>query len=508
MLTTWQEHQQADPSSDLEELLQANTSVKIVHALDCHSTFTFPNGMTVTINSEKQVICAPNFSNIMIGSPFSIRLKYNGRTIYKHDFDEPKYSINKNHKICTNLSLQKKLIDNDVIDSFLKRYGLDSFSSFLETDHKLYLSFLHDKLKICKDLLHYYMLTVLFYLDTTNAPNSVKETIPESFDLFLDTLTKIENYHVEQAKLDLGLSKWLQEKQPKPKASSPKPQKIDQQSRDVTAHLSKVMPSIIERQSVLNNFKSSLLSTQETIAQFRSTSLKLLGQENLQQKQADLKTLETKIKHLKKELHELNYLPTTSFHPRIVKESRQLNQTKNQLIALANTVISELKGQLSVLRRNEKQYSEVSEIFFQGLLDTRKIAINKYELLAHIKNPNLKDIINELYREGARFGDGGTAFAIFYESTTGELIDCERGHIFKGIIFRQALEHLLETSDLPPMDEHIAQHLLDDLNEAIHYHFSNRREIQDPSMSQKPEEAVAVPQFSTKPKKRKKKKKK
>ena len=49
-------------------------------------------------------------------------------------------------------------------------------------------------------------------------------------------------------------------------------------------------------------------------------------------------------------------------------------------------------------------------------------------LLGQVTNPKLKGIINELYRIGAKIGNGGTADAVRYEQATGILLSKE-GHV-------------------------------------------------------------------------------
>ena len=92
---------------------------------------------------------------------------------------------------------------------------------------------------------------------------------------------------------------------------------------------------------------------------------------------------------------------------------------------------------------------------------------NKREsLLNLVKNPNLEDLINKLYRPGSLVGDGGTADVIRFEKETGLLLS-QKGHIQKGEDIARALEKLINSKMLVESDFEIAVKVLKDLRNAL-----------------------------------------
>jgi len=87
-------------------------------------------------------------------------------------------------------------------------------------------------------------------------------------------------------------------------------------------------------------------------------------------------------------------------------------------------------------------------------------------LLAAARNGNLRNLISDLYREGARIGSESTADAIRYERATGELLS-RSGHIPKVQQYIRALERLVRSGDLSPSDRAIAQQIINDLKDAL-----------------------------------------
>ena len=87
-------------------------------------------------------------------------------------------------------------------------------------------------------------------------------------------------------------------------------------------------------------------------------------------------------------------------------------------------------------------------------------------LLQSATNPKLRNAINELYRAGAKFGDGGAAMAARYQLQTGRLIGGV-DHVNKAIQRIRNLENVIRNQNLNPSDLEIAQNLIVDLRKAL-----------------------------------------
>ena len=87
-------------------------------------------------------------------------------------------------------------------------------------------------------------------------------------------------------------------------------------------------------------------------------------------------------------------------------------------------------------------------------------------LLDSVKSPTLRKAINDLYRPGAKIGDGGTADAIRYEMRTGRLLS-RKGHETKGEQRQRQLRRILQDGSLDAGDQAIAKRLLNDLDDAL-----------------------------------------
>ena len=87
-------------------------------------------------------------------------------------------------------------------------------------------------------------------------------------------------------------------------------------------------------------------------------------------------------------------------------------------------------------------------------------------LLDSVSNQKLKNAINEIYRPGAKIGDGGLADAIRHELKTGELVG-GKSHIIKGTERVKNLENIIKTQNLNQSDLNNAQKLLNDLKNAL-----------------------------------------
>lgn len=88
------------------------------------------------------------------------------------------------------------------------------------------------------------------------------------------------------------------------------------------------------------------------------------------------------------------------------------------------------------------------------------------ELLSSVSNQKLKSAIKELYRPGAKIGDGGVADAIRYEIKTGNLVG-GKSHIQKGRERLRSLERILEKENLTIQEEDMVKELIEDLVQAL-----------------------------------------
>ena len=95
-----------------------------------------------------------------------------------------------------------------------------------------------------------------------------------------------------------------------------------------------------------------------------------------------------------------------------------------------------------------------------------KILNNRESLLNSVTNEKLKNIINNLYRPGAKIGSGSTADAIRYELQTGDLLS-KTGHMQKGKDYLTGLNNLLEKENLSITDNAVTKFLIKDLTDAI-----------------------------------------
>lgn len=86
-------------------------------------------------------------------------------------------------------------------------------------------------------------------------------------------------------------------------------------------------------------------------------------------------------------------------------------------------------------------------------------------LLAQATTPEVERIVDELYREGADVGDGGTADAIREQLQSGELVG-GRDHIRKGQERLRQIEKILERNPNHP-DRDLLERLRDDLKDAL-----------------------------------------
>lgn len=86
-------------------------------------------------------------------------------------------------------------------------------------------------------------------------------------------------------------------------------------------------------------------------------------------------------------------------------------------------------------------------------------------LMAEATTPEAKEVVNQLYRPGADYGDGGTADAIRHELATGELVH-GKSHIKKGKQRLAQIERILRQNPNHP-DRALLERLRDDLRNAL-----------------------------------------
>lgn len=97
--------------------------------------------------------------------------------------------------------------------------------------------------------------------------------------------------------------------------------------------------------------------------------------------------------------------------------------------------------------------------------NNQKPKYRRDEFIAKAIEPETKELINQLYRETAARGDGGTAYAIYLELTTGELVG-GRSHIQKGQQRIRQIEKLLKKNPNHP-DKELLLRLKKELEDAL-----------------------------------------
>ena len=92
--------------------------------------------------------------------------------------------------------------------------------------------------------------------------------------------------------------------------------------------------------------------------------------------------------------------------------------------------------------------------------------LTKQRLLKNVKNQRLKNVIDQLYRDDAHKGDGGTADALRYEKKTGKLLS-PHGHQQKAEERIRNLEDIMKHEKLSLEEKGLAQSLYNDLEDAV-----------------------------------------
>ena len=88
------------------------------------------------------------------------------------------------------------------------------------------------------------------------------------------------------------------------------------------------------------------------------------------------------------------------------------------------------------------------------------------KLLSKVSNSKLKNTIKEMYRPGAKVGDGGLADAIRHEMKTGNLVG-GKSHIQKGTERLKNLERISKKETLTKQEKKIVEDLINDLKRAL-----------------------------------------
>ncbi len=98
-------------------------------------------------------------------------------------------------------------------------------------------------------------------------------------------------------------------------------------------------------------------------------------------------------------------------------------------------------------------------------LETDSMSAVGKELLSQAQEDITKKIIKELYRPGAKIGDGGTADALKYEKQTGKTI-AGKGHAIKAKERANQIKKIISKNPNHP-DKLVLQKLLNDLEDAL-----------------------------------------
>lgn len=107
----------------------------------------------------------------------------------------------------------------------------------------------------------------------------------------------------------------------------------------------------------------------------------------------------------------------------------------------------------------------LSCIIFDRTKGTVKLT-KRDEFLGSVSNKKLKNTISEIYRAGAKTGDGGLADAIRVETKYGVLVG-GKSHIQKGCERVRNLENIMRNEKLSDKDWKTANKLVIDLKKAL-----------------------------------------
>lgn len=115
--------------------------------------------------------------------------------------------------------------------------------------------------------------------------------------------------------------------------------------------------------------------------------------------------------------------------------------------------------------RREGKFKLDMQLFSSNKPDSQ-MSIKGQQLYNAAQNQSLKNQIAELYRPGAKIGDGGTADALRHEIKTGKLVG-GKSHYLKAKERLRSLTKLFNGGALSDDDKKISLELIDDLDDAL-----------------------------------------
>lgn len=108
---------------------------------------------------------------------------------------------------------------------------------------------------------------------------------------------------------------------------------------------------------------------------------------------------------------------------------------------------------------------------FRFKLNLQLFAIKKVSDLGisiqnNVSNQKLKNLIGELYREGASVGDGSAMAAASFQVNTGELVQ-GKNHVLKIKERMSNANNIIRTQNLNPSDKKFIERLLKDMEKSL-----------------------------------------
>ncbi|GAB7263870.1 hypothetical protein DZJ_04200 [Dickeya ananatis] len=114
-------------------------------------------------------------------------------------------------------------------------------------------------------------------------------------------------------------------------------------------------------------------------------------------------------------------------------------------------------------RNSDSSLDPRSRSQYEQYVDSLRASMEK----PNVKDDNLKNIINDLYRPNAKVGSGSTADAVRYELATGEKVG-GRGHVEKAETYSRALQDWLNKNpQASSSDRAAAENVLKDMQNAL-----------------------------------------
>jgi hypothetical protein len=101
-----------------------------------------------------------------------------------------------------------------------------------------------------------------------------------------------------------------------------------------------------------------------------------------------------------------------------------------------------------------------------GPASNKKVKDNRESLLESVSDQKLKNAIDQMYRPGAKVGDGGLADAIREQLSTGKIVG-GKDHLTKGFERVRNLENIIKEGKLNIGDSQAAHKVLSDLKNAL-----------------------------------------